>query len=422
MVDKTYHYRLLEPCLRNMATMFKVVLVLGPRQVGKSTLLLNVLSDLPVITFDQHFDEYNARSNPDAFLDAHPGPIILDEIQYMPELISAIKRRVDTSPKMGQYFLTGSQNLTMLRSIAESMAERVCILELGGMTQYEQAGLVSVDAGSVRPMMWLDRYLQSPDSLLDHVSGTVNRYTLHEAIWRGHLPRVMALPVGGVARYMGSYVNTYITRDVRLASQIDDIKDFGTFLRAAAATTAQEVNMHKIGKSSGIDGRKIKEWLQVLVQSYQWQESQPYTRNMTKRLSQKNKGYFADTGIACWLLQIPDPATLQGHAMFGALFETWVYNMLYQLLVYKDEAIYRYHWRTMNGAEVDVIIEYQGALYPIEIKGTQKPTRADVRGMTAFRKTYPQENIKTGLVIHAGTQSYRLDENTIAVPWNVLCK
>lgn len=412
-----YHPRLLEPIVRRCAAYFKVVLILGARQVGKTTLLRHLFPSLKLITFDPIQDAYQAKSDPDAFLDTFPPPLILDEVQYVPALLAAIKRRVDLNPMMGQYFLTGSQNLNVLRSTAESMAGRVGILQLDGFTTRELVG------SGAEPDGWLRTYLERPDELTTLLSATTQEPvdSLARILWRGSMPGMLNIPDEAAALFFQSYVQTYVEREVRLVENIQELSEFGRFLGLLGALTGQEINSTQLGRDIGVSPLTARRWLNLVSNTYQWRELLPYHGNSIKRISGKKKGYLSDTGIACYLQRIPTPEALLNSPIMGHVFETWVVNAIHRQFPIVGLAPYAYHWRTTaGGAEVDLILERDGQLYPIEIKCKTNLTAHDLSGLKAFRHTYPQARIMPGLLIYAGREVYRVDKDTIAIPWRAV--
>lgn len=200
---------------------------------------------------------------------------------------------------------------------------------------------------------------------------------------------------------------------------IRELSAFGRFLGLAGALTAQEVNASQFGRDVGVTPATARKWLDLLTNTYQWLELFPYQGNTVKRLSGKRKGFLRDTGMGCYLQRISSPDALAVSPMLGPVFETWAVNEVLRqgsALAVPPQA---YHWRTGGGAEVDLVLERDGRLYPIELKWKSHVARHDVRGLRAFRETYPKENIMTGLVIYAGNDLYRVDEHTIALPWNL---
>lgn len=406
-----YRPRQAETNLRNLTQYFRAVLVTGARQVGKSTLIQQVFPDHRVITFDPVQDLYGARSDPDLFLDSLPPPLVLDEIQYAPELLPALKRRVDQSDQRGQYILTGSQNLAMLRGVAESMAGRVGVLQLDGMTRLEQIGL----GGTPH---WIEAYLSSPETILDAVRlESDDRDAWVRVLWRGTLPGLLDLPDEMVPAFWRSYIQTYVERDVRVMAEIKDLALFGRFLALQGALTAQEINDSQAGREVGVTPGTARAWRDLLSHAYQWTELFPYVGNTVKRVSGKRKGYLQDVGLACHLQRLSSPEALLVSPLRGALFETWVVNELLRASRHLNVAPQSWHWRTHGGAEVDLVLERDGRLFPVEVKAGTHPSKRDTRGLRAFRETYGEERVAPGLVIHAGHDTYRLDRHTVALPW-----
>lgn len=411
-----YKKRFLEDKLLRIAKQFKIVLIVGARQVGKSTLLSNTFPTYQHITFDPLQDLYGARKDPDLFLQSYPGPIILDEIQYVPELLPALKRKVDQSDAMGQYFLTGSQNIMVMKNISESLAGRVAILHLSGITPYEVAEKEFNET-------WLIKYLESPTTIQSQFKDILYLpESLFSAIWRGNYPATIDSNLEKLQLFFSSYIQTYIERDVRLFENIRDLEQFDTFLGLASALTAQEINFAQLGREVDITPAIAKRWLALLKHTYLWIETPAYSGNTIKRLSQKPKGYVTDTGLGCYLQRIASPDSLIRSFARGAMFESYCISLMQALCDNIGVPPRFYHWRTNGGAEVDVILERDGMLYPIEIKAASMVSLSDASGIKAFMQTYPNERIAPGLVLYAGDRCFYLAENIIALPWNTVCK
>src|SRR3989344_6839569 len=243
-----YFHRHLETRLQEVSKLFKRVLITGARQVGKSTLLANVFPQLKSITFDPIQDLYHIKEDPDRFLDNFPAPLILDEVQYRPELLPALKRKVDQTSQKGQYFLTGSQNLSIIKTVSESLAGRVGILHLDPFSDYELA-----NDPKLLSHHWLDAYLNNPESLLKKFNGILkHNYTLYEQIWRGNMPGLLNTKNDFVPDYFNSYVQTYIERDIRTLGNIQDLSLFNRFISILAALSSQEINHSHLGREIGI--------------------------------------------------------------------------------------------------------------------------------------------------------------------------
>lgn len=399
--------------LQRVAEHFKVILLLGARQVGKSTLLSHLFPTTKHITFDPLDDIGGARQDPELFLTNNPFPLILDEVQYSPQLLPAIKRLVDTRPESGQYFLTGSQNFSVLKSVSESLAGRAAIVNMGCMTYFE--------ATDQENQHWLKSYLDSPDTILTTLSSPVIRPSIFEVLWRGGLPGLLKLDnTTLVGDYLSSYIQTYIERDVRLMENIADFSLFHRLISLAAAHTAQEVNDSHFAREISLSRVMVDRWLRVLQSGYQWFEIHPFFGNAIKQITKKKKGYFADTGVACHLLRISSPDALAGHPLLGFLFETHCISMIRSIANTLSMAPTFSHWRSKNKAEVDLILERDGIIYPIEIKCKSHITPYDARGIRAFRETYPHLKIAKGLILYPGYEIYAVNPDVIALPWNAL--
>ncbi len=333
----------------------------------------------------------NARSDPELFLSNHPAPLILDEIQYCPEVVPCIKRLVDKNRKPGRYILTGSRQWSVLKSISESLAGRAVFLDLEGFSLSE----ITESTGTTS---WLEQYLDQP---FEFVNGNHRRLGLektpYQLIWRGWLPEMDRLPEDLAEDFFSAYVRTYVERDVRLLLEADDWQQFGRFVQLTAALSAQEINCSQLGREVGITPQTGKRWLAALKATFQWFETPAFRGNTIKKISSKPKGYFADTGLACHLNRISSPRALEGHPMVDALFETAVAAEIRKIMATLSRKASIYHWRIHSGGEVDFLLERDDVLYPLEVKLKSRPTRRDARGFQALRRHYPQRNIAPGL-------------------------
>lgn len=409
-----YRSRIYEKLILEAANLFKIIFLVGARQVGKSSLLAHLFPNTKIFVFDPVQDLYNARKNPDLFLGDFGKPLILDEIQFVPELLPALKRFADQSTAKGQYFLTGSQQLSILKSVAESLAGRVAIIPISIMTPHEMYDTFDESTN------WFLRYLKNPDSFYKQQAAKINHLPSRlEVIWRGGMPGTLGIPNDTLPLYFSSYIQTYVERDIRLLENIEELYIFGNFLSLLAALSAQEINFSQLGREIGISPKTAQRWLQLLIHTYQWTELPAFHTNSIKRLSSKPKGIIADTGIACYLQRISSPDALAASPMQGALFESFCFNMIKGFCGVLPTKPNFYHWRTLAGAEVDIIVELDGKLYPIEIKSATTISKMDIRGITAFKETYPHLKIAPGIVIYAGNECYRITEDIIAVPWDL---
>jgi len=407
-----YIYRLCTARLLKLMKHFSCIVITGARQVGKTSLVQHVLSDFDYVVFDPVIDIENARQDPELFLRNHPPPLILDEIQYAPELIPVLKRWIDRDKQPGQYLLTGSQQWEILKSISESLAGRAVFLDMESLSLAEIAGAPN-DSG------WLSRFLDNPESFLQN-SGPklIEPRTLYEQLWRGFLPEVQSLPTDLIPSFHTAYMRTYVERDIRKLADLPDINLFSRFVQLTAALTAQEINHSQLGRELGISPHTAKHWLQLLRGTFQWFEIPAFSRNSVKLVSSKPKGYVTDTGQACFAQSISSPTALGGHPLWGAIFETAVVLELRKQAALMESKPSFFHWRRHSGTEVDLILERDGKLFPIEIKANSRPSRKDARGIVAFRRNYPELAIGPGLILAPAENCYPVNDNDWVLPWN----
>lgn len=411
-MQHAYIQRNLSTRLKHLFNYFPCVIVVGARQVGKSTLLTHLFPEAAHVLLDPIQDIQNIRRDPDLFLNNATLPVIFDEIQYAPELIPALKRFIDKHKHPGQFLLTGSQQWGVLHTIAESLAGRAIILTLEGFSLAEMAN-IDIE----RPWLW--HWLENPSPVCQQATHRLSLpYGLYEILWRGTLPEASFLPKDLIADFHASYQRTYIERDIRLVADVSDLAQFGRFVRLTAALVAQEVNYSQLGRDIGITPQTAKRWLTTLAQTFEWFEIPAYANNPVKRLSEKPKGYFADTGQICYSQFISSPDAVGSHPLWGALFENAAVSELRKQASLIITPPQFYHWRLHSGAEVDLILERDGKFYPIEIKAKSILTANDARNIQTFRHCYPHLNIQPGLIIAPTENKYPVTENDWAIPWD----
>lgn len=406
-----YRYRhITEKLLKHLAH-FPVVVITGARQVGKTTLLKNLLaSSHELIVFDPVLDIENASKEPELFFKNHPGPLVLDEIQYVPRLIPVIKRLVDSNRKPGMFVVTGSQQWGVMKNIAESLAGRAIISKLSGFSLSE--------AGSSKGgKNWIRNIFETENCPVDNAQFIQPPFPLMEHIFRGQLPEAQGLPVDLVSDFLESYISTYIERDIRLQADISDLQLFNRFYRLCGALSGQEVNYAQLGRDIDLSPQTAKRWMDILKSTFQWIEIPAYSGNTVKRISGKPKGYLSDTGLAARSLFISSPRALASHPNWGTLVETLVVTDILKEISFMDSPPGVYHWRSHSGAEVDLILEMDGKFLPIEIKATARPGRKDTLGIKAFRETYPNLHVTDGVVIHFGDSNLRLSEQDAGISY-----
>ena len=413
----SYKQRALTEKLRQLFTHFPVVAVTGARQVGKTELVKHLFGDeAALVTFDPLIDVGAVREDPELFLNNQKTPVILDEVQYVPSLISALKRKIDQDRSAGQYILTGSQQWEVMKNLSESLAGRVVFLDLDSLSLSEVADLYA--GATYQP--WFVRWLTDPDQIAVSSPPKLIETNLYQTLWIGSLPEATNLPKEVVSDYHAGYIRTYIERDVRLLLTETDLVKFRKFYQLSGALTAQEINYSEFGRELGADYKVAQKWLSILQATFQWYEIPAFFNNVVKRISKKPKGIFADTGLACHLLAISKPEVIAGHPMYGRLFETFVVREIIKQISLMQPKPNLYHWRSHSKQEVDLIIEYNNRLYPVEIKGKSNPDKSDLSGITAFREAYLERRLGNGLIISAGARSYALSEKDYVVPWNIL--
>ena len=412
----SYVTRSIESKLRAYAGAFPCTLVSGARQVGKSTVLARIFGETHRnFVFDPVQDLYGVREDPDLFLRNNPPPLILDEIQYVPELVPALKRAIDRDRTPGHYLITGSQHWEVMRKLSESLAGRVGILELSGYSLCEQMG---------QKEDWLHIWLENvPDglkSVLQYLQGCQSaKLSPTRQIWRGGYPEVQTLDKQVVPGWMQGYTTTYLQRDVRSMIEVRDESQFSTFLSLCAALTAQECNYNQLGREIDITPPTAKRWLGFLRGSYQWIEIPAFSDNQIKKLSTRSKGYLSDTGLACYLLKISSDQAVQGHPAFGRLFETLVVTDVVKRLQSLPLIPQLYHYRQHSGTEVDLLIKKDGKLFPIEIKASSRARPTDARGIQVLKEKVGSR-VQPGLIIYAGTELLQLNDQTLAIPYDLI--
>jgi len=408
-----YIARFITPRIKKLFENFSCVVLTGARQVGKTTLLKHIYPDIDCIVFDPVHDIQNARSDPELFLNNNPPPLILDEIQYAPELVPVIKRRIDKLKKPGQYILISSQQWGILKRVQESLAGRAVLTHLEG---FSLAEIAKEQPSS----LWLENYLNDPDAFFSkkHKRLDIER-TLYEQLWRGFLPETHFLDLDLIADFHFSYQSTYIEKDIKELADISDLQQFSKFVRLLAALTAQEINYSQLGREINITPQTSKHWLNLLIQTFEWFEISAFSNNSIKKISLKPKGYFSDTGQVCFSQMISSKNAIGGHPLWGALFENAVASEIRKQCFLTPTPARQYHYRSYSGSECDLVLERDGKFYPIEIKAKSRPTIKDLKGITAFRKEHPNLNIQKGLIIAPTEEAYAISKDDLVIPWDI---
>ena len=380
-----YINRHAEKTVQELAQMFGAVLVAGPRRVGKTTMLAQLTGGMNCATLDDPILRASAEEESGTFFKDNPPPVFVDEIQKAPALFEQIKRFLARDRKKGQFFLCGSQRFKMMKGVSESLAGRIGLVTLLGFSLRESHG-IAFDAPFLPTEEYFSqRKLHTADISYDEVWNTIHR---------GSMPELQENPDFNWQMFYGAYVRTYIERDVRELSEIEDTVKFTKFMVAAAASTGRLLNLSSLARDVGISQPTAERWLAILVASNLVYLLQPYFNNLTKRAVKTPKLYFLDTGLATYLTRWNTPDVLKNGAMAGAFFESFVVSEIVKSYYNRgilDLPLYFYRDKDMN--EIDLLIEENGILYPIEMKKHADPQKKDV---VAFDLLDKIPNVKRG--------------------------
>lgn len=397
-----YINRTLENHIKHISNQFKVILITGARQVGKSTLLKHCDNGRNYVTLDDYRERELALNDPELFLQRHKAPLIIYEIQYAPNILSYIKIAVDNSDKKGQYWLTGSQQFHMMKNVTESLAGRVAIIDLKGLSLKEVDNLEQV------PFLPTVEYIEKMRET-SHYHDLTDIYT---KIWRGSYPEVNTNADTDWETFYKSYLRTYIERDIKDLNAVKNEMDFLKFLKVLAARTGQMLNYSDISNEVGVSIPTIKSWVSILVSSNIIYLLQPYFSNINKRIVKTPKIYFYDTGLCSYLTNWDNPQVLESGAMSGAIFETFVVTEIIKSYAHNIKEPNMYYYRDKEKKEIDIIIERNGKLYPIEIKKTANPDKSAVKNFSVI----PKENIGEGAVVCLAKDDYPITKDINIIP------
>jgi predicted AAA+ superfamily ATPase len=377
--------------LRQLAAGFPAVFLTGPRQSGKSTLLKHTFPDYDYVSLEETDYREFALNDPRGFLSRYKAPVILDEVQRTPELLSYLQTLIDTVNEPGMYLLSGSQNFLMMRSVSQSLAGR--------------AGLATL----------------LPFSLSELKAGGIFPDTMNAWLYRGTYPRSLTTDIQAEDFYQ-TYIPTYVERDVRQETGIHDLERFQGFLAACTQRIGGLVNYTDLGRDAGIDARTARSWLSILEESYLVFRLMPWHRNIGKRYTKTPKLYFHDSGLACALLGIRNERELLDHDLRGHIFENAVIAESYKMSFNAGRRPRSYFWRDADQRrnEIDLLIEHGQELRLFEVKAAQTARDKHARAMRLFSEGYGSERTKR-TVIYDGPESIMLNGAEF-INWRSLSK
>lgn len=374
-----YITRSLEKVVLQVSKEYQVVLISGPRQVGKTTMLKKLMegTDRNYVTLDDLQERALAKNDPEMFLQLHKPPILIDEVQYAPELFSMIKLIVDKEHRKGDFWLIGSQIFDLMKGVQESLAGRVAVLSLSSLSQTEIYG------GEDSPFQIEIEHLTKRKE--GRTSGDLQE--IFRRIFQGSMPAIVSNEVSNNSIFYGSYLSTYIERDVRnLSDAIDSLK-FLRFLTAVAARCSQILNVNEIARDADINLKQAKDWMEILETLGIIFYLHPFSNNMLKRLVKTPKYYFYDTGLVAYLTKWSSPETLENGAMNGAILENYVVSEIRKSYLNSGKAPFMYYYRDKDAREIDIVLEQDGELNPIEIKKSANPAPEILRSFSVLEKT-----------------------------------
>lgn len=361
----SYIKRDIEEKITALSKEYACILITGPRQVGKTTVLKRLMNaDREYVTLDDLEERGLAKRDPAMFLQMHRTPIMIDEVQYAPELFSYIKMEIDKGAEPGTYWLTGSQAFKLMELAQESLAGRVAILHMPSLSQHEIHGKGKAAPFTLELSALKDR---------ENTNAPADLTQIYERIWKGSMPGLVSGKFTDRDVFYSSYLQTYIDRDVKEQVQLSDPLLFRDFVRAAACRAGQMLNVHDIALDVGVSDDTAKRWLQVLEKSDVIFFLRPYSNNLLKRTVKAPKMYFFDTGLVAYLTRYSSPEILASGAINGAILENYVVSEMLKSYHNNAKECLLWYYRDSNCNEIDMVIESDGYLHPLEIKRSVNP-------------------------------------------------
>lgn len=379
---------------------FRVLVVTGPRQVGKTTVLESLMPEnMTKVSLDDETLRKEAQENPKIFLDSYPTPLFIDEVQYAPELFPYIKMKVDKDKKRGQYWLSGSQLFDLMKNVTESLAGRAGIVKMNSFTYSEIK-------------QYSKKNVFDPDNLKEKEYMDVNE--TFERIFNGGMPELYDIPNMDRNDFYYSYINTYIEKDIKKIKNIGNIENFKRFMRDVAIRTGTTLNYSDIANDIGISVNTVKDWISILVSTGIMYLLEPYSSNKLKRLTHMPKIIFMDSGLACYLANWESARELQLSDLSGHFFESYIISEIIKSYDNKGINLQISHFRNKETEEIDLIMFKNNTLYPLEIKKTGNPKKEMMKNFKYLEKT--NMKIGTGGIICLYDKIMKLDEKNYIIP------
>lgn len=408
-----YITRHMEKPVMELNEQYPVLLLTGPRQVGKTTMLEHLIEvegkGRKKVSLDDLTLRELAKTDPKMFFQLYQPPLLIDEVQYAPELFPYIKIMVDERHQPGDFWLTGSQLFKMMEGVQESLAGRVALLHLSPLSQSEIMKRPPEPPFSLELPLLSER--QNGRQML-------NTPEVFQRILQGGMPALVTGTYSNASIFYSSYIDTYMERDVRRLSNDIDSLTFLRFLRSVAARTSQQVNYKGIADDAEIDQTTAKNWLHVLEALGIIFLLEPYSNNVLKRTVSTPKLYFYDSGIVCYLTRWSSPETAMEGAMSGALLENYTVAEIIKTYQNAGQEPFLYYYRDKDAREIDLILERDGKLFPIEIKKMASPPKKLTKVFDLIDKSPLQRG--TGAILCMADQLGAFDQNNLIVPISLI--